>query len=91
VRPFHWYKRNNTALNTASSHADRESQKNSTCKFSIDALKYWNQDKLEEKGGRMKAKIDGSPVRTVISCFTSKLHVLISETLAARGSIWKFE
>jgi hypothetical protein len=28
---------------------------------------------------------------TVISCFTSKLHVLISETLAARGSIWKFE
>jgi hypothetical protein len=27
----------------------------------------------------------------VVSCFTSKLHVLISETLAARGSIWKFE
>jgi hypothetical protein len=26
-----------------------------------------------------------------LSCFTSKLHVLISETLAARGSIWKFE
>ena len=26
-----------------------------------------------------------------VSCFTSKLHVLISETLAARGSIWKFE
>jgi hypothetical protein len=31
------------------------------------------------------------PIRFVLSCFTSKLHVLISETLAARGSIWKFE
>jgi hypothetical protein len=29
--------------------------------------------------------------RKYVSCFTSKLHVLISETLAARGSIWKFE
>lgn len=33
-------------------------QKSSTCKFSIDALKYWNQAKSEEKGGRMKAKIE---------------------------------
>jgi hypothetical protein len=35
-----------------------------------------------------------APINTIVwwlSCFTSKLHVLISETLAARGSIWKFE
>jgi hypothetical protein len=47
-----------------------------------------NSECASEKGGMWGERKE---IIETLSCFTSKLHVLTSETLAARGSIWKFE